>query len=156
MMFKLKKCHNYNLLSKLATHLKYYYLWTPWVKGKKVYWSFLFFLKLVAGSIANLMPNKGNDLNRVFLQPAPCLAPCLVNFSLYKYGAIRSSAPFHLVNLTRSYTELTRSRPQIAPCLAPYGSVFSSVLGKSDKIFKIWKKSKRLKSALNTQLSMKE
>ena len=27
--------------------------------------------------------------NRVFLQPAPCLAPCLVNFSLYKYGAIR-------------------------------------------------------------------
>ena len=93
---------------------------------------------------------------RVFLQPAPCLAPCLVNFSLYKYGAIRSSAPFHLVNLTRSYTELTRSRPQIAPCLAPYGSVFSSVLGKSDKIFKIWKKSKRLKSALNTQLSMKE
>ena len=94
--------------------------------------------------------------NRVFLQPAPCLAPCLVNFSLYKYGAIRSSAPFHLVNLTRSYTELTRSRPQIAPCLAPYGSVFSSVLGKSDKIFKIWKKSKRLKSALNTQLSMKE
>ena len=94
--------------------------------------------------------------NRVFPQPAPCLAPCLVNFSLYKYGAIRSSAPFHLVNLTRSYTELTRSRPQIAPCLAPYGSVFSSVLGKSDKIFKIWKKSKRLKSALNTQLSMKE
>ena len=93
---------------------------------------------------------------RVFLQPAPCLAPCLVNFSLYKYGAIRSSAPFHLVNLTRSYTELTWSRPQIAPCLAPYGSVFSSVLGKSDKIFKIWKKSKRLKSALNTQLSMKE
>ena len=84
---------------------------------------------------------------RVFLQPAPCLAPCLVNFSLYKYGAIRSSAPFHLVNLTRSYTELTRSRPQIAPCLAPYGSVFSSVLGKSDKIFKIWKKSKRSKTA---------